>query len=117
MKNRKGFTLIELIMVIVILGILAAVAIPKFVNLSATAAKSACEGIRGNIASAAAIYYAQDASKGKTSPKFPLDSTAMASCMEGWGSTFKSACPGGNSETISYVPSSGTATCSNTSHT
>jgi MSHA pilin protein MshA len=57
MENSKGFTLIELVVVIVILGILAAVALPKFVDLSGEARTASAAGIAGAISSAASINY------------------------------------------------------------
>ena len=48
-KNEKGFTLIELIIVIVILGIIAGVAVPKFIGLSAEARISSARGVGGAI--------------------------------------------------------------------
>lgn len=57
MKNQSGFTLIELVMVIVILGILAATALPKFADLSGQAEVAAADGVLGAANSAAVINF------------------------------------------------------------
>lgn len=58
MKDQQGFTLIELVLVIVILGILAAVAVPRFINLSSEAQKASLQSTVGSIESASAINFA-----------------------------------------------------------
>jgi MSHA pilin protein MshA len=57
--KQQGFTLIELVVVIVILGILAAVAVPKFVNLQGDARTASMRGVDGSVSAASALIHAK----------------------------------------------------------
>ena len=79
--NRKGFTLIELILVIAILGILAISAIPKFFDLSGSAEQAVRDGVVGAVRSGLALYRANDIVTNGGSGSYPssLDSVGDGS--------------------------------------
>ncbi|WP_309474433.1 type II secretion system protein [Vibrio diabolicus] len=118
MKRQGGFTLIELVVVIVILGILAVTAAPRFLNLQDDARNSALEGLKGAIAGAAGITYGKAAIDGleasgaatlKTTngdvaiaygyPK--ATSSALSAVVEGLAEDWK-VISGGSGTTITY---------------
>ena len=71
MSKQKGFTLIELIVVIVILGIIAAIALPRFMNATDDAHRAAVKGTGGALAAGVALVHAQwelNRAKGDTTP-------------------------------------------------
>ena len=65
MKRQGGFTLIEMVVVIVILGILAVTAAPRFLNLQDDARNSALQGLKGAVDGAAGIVFGKAAIEGK----------------------------------------------------
>jgi MSHA pilin protein MshA len=105
LKNQSGFTLIELVMVIVILGILSAIAIPKFADLTTQAKISAGKGGLGAIRSSLAIEYAKSATSGTAS--FP---SAITTSLFADGLIPKNALNNSTSVGVVTVAPAGTAT-------
>lgn len=82
MKAKKGFTLIELMIVIAIIGILAAVAIPKFADLINKSKEGTTKGNLSAVRGALTIYY------GDADGIYPIDSGATADVSHDFTSTF-----------------------------
>ncbi len=107
--KQEGFTLVELIVVIVLIGILSSVAVPKFLDLSDAAKTAACKQNQAVIETAATMGYAIHAISGSAAYPVSLDDMVTAGLLNK-----VPPCPGDGS--IIYDSSLGTVTCSEVSH-
>ena len=106
LKNKGGWTLVELIIVIIILGLISAIAIPAYLDLTTSAKINACQANQSAIKSAVLLYYAKN------------QGTLPSSVTTGmFVNATVPTCPTGG--TITYTKSSDstfTVSCSNSAH-
>ncbi len=116
--KKEGFTLIELIIVIVIIGILAAIAVPKFVGLTGEAKTSAIKGLAGSIRASANIVRAKWLTecnvKGNCSDNVSLEDGTTVCVDNSSGDVSGYPYPGANASTVCGSGAGGIETAVNT---
>ncbi len=133
-KKNKGFTLIELVVVIAILGILAAVALPRFMNATKDAHRSAVAGVAGALGAGVALVRGQfevNQGKGVATPQtnvagfgngtvdvnaagWPIGINGAVSCTEVWQNVLQASAPTVGATNTDYVPTYASPVCTYT---
>ena len=83
LKRDQGFTLIELVMVIVILGVLAATAVPKYVSIKTEASDASAKGITSALRGAVSVLYSENLIKGNNGAAYDMAVVAKSCDITG----------------------------------
>lgn len=110
MKNERGFTIMELLVVIVIIGVLAAIGVPAYNNMTTRARTTACQANQRMINTALGMYHIDKEGAVPTATSDLTDYLDNADDIK---------CPSGGTYSISTPAGGGasTITCSETGHT
>jgi type II secretion system protein G len=109
LRNQKGFTLMELMIVIVIIGVLAAVGVPAYKGYTDRAKKAACDAQIKTVKTAVGMYYADEG-------EYPdgLTATNLGEYIE--NITDLITCPADSATEYTYDEDTGAVTCGSDKH-
>ena len=93
MKNQPGFTIIELVIVILLLGILTATALPRFIDVSDKAHTAVVKAVYGGLGTSTGVFHAQYISNGK-----PVAGSEIAGFGDGTQRTNSNGYPSGTAD-------------------